>query len=545
MSGVPSGTTRSATDSPPKKRQCIHAAIKENPSSITNSTKDSKESTYVQGQDSHNNHDIEDVLKTSCTGTTKSNKITKNDKNMSSDDNTEEEEEQDIDVKPQTVTSTALHTGCILSNIARFLPIIDLIKSRGVNQLLNDEFAFGFVCNDFNLWFYYNNIYICNIIKKQYSDNSLQLFGLFYVQMMRMVNGRVSFGVLKREPANSKDKDETGLTKKYILTLVPLQTMKTDEGKDGEPAKSGEGKGTAESNEGADSLKIFEQTLQDNNYDLILTRFDDLLKLMKHYCYTPFKNELKNIVLAINENESDAKSNPPRKRKQTDGEKLVHAWEQVKDVEAVMLLLVFSTSIRGEFCLWNKFKLLIENGNVAAMNKLDIMIQDHIFQLFTLFLRGDMVHKYLDYIPTRDILKTLKYLIYPSEILKYKQDLENDNMFVLNDKNEEEFDLLNNPRYHPNQRIKYLKMLAKNQIFGNSLSDAMDDAKMRPLDHLLSSFTNFDEEWRLNKYQDLKVDDLKKRATYEVFKHFANMFFPCRYTPPCDPANFHVVGIVP
>lgn len=68
-----------------------------------------------------------------------SNKTKKNDKNIQNNDNTEEEE-QDIDVKPQTATSKALEMSCILSKIAQFLSIIELIKSRGVNQFLNDEF---------------------------------------------------------------------------------------------------------------------------------------------------------------------------------------------------------------------------------------------------------------------------------------------------------------------------------------------------------------------------------------------------------------------
>ena len=156
------------------------------------------------------------------------------------------------------------------------------------------------------------------------------------------------------------------------------------------------------------------------------------------------------------------------------------------------------------------------------------------FALFSVFLRYDLAINYVHH----DCLllqtaHTILYVIQPQLLLEYKRALVQDCMFVLTDKNEWEMDLLNNPRYHPNERIKFLKLLTNSTSFCLALMElpvfvyeAHTQASMaRTVDRLYNSFDNFRKDWMLDKYDDLKDNIEKQTEIHEEFKYYIQYLF--------------------
>ena len=101
-------------------------------------------------------------------------------------------------------------------------------------------------------------------------------------------------------------------------------------------------------------------------------------------------------------------------------------------------------------------------------------------------------------------------------------------MFVLNDdKDEWEFDLIRNPRFHPNERIKFLKMLTNSTLFCLGLVRLLIPAQGEPdismaqqVSRLYNSFDNFKNDWMLDEYIDLKDNIEKQKEIYDQFKYY-------------------------
>ena len=92
-----------------------------------------------------------------------------------------------------------------------------------------------------------------------------------------------------------------------------------------------------------------------------------------------------------------------------------------------------------------------------------------MFVMMALFLRSDLIQQFEHW---RDDVRwagcALKYLLHPSLLLEMKDELLK-SMIPLTDKDLFNFDLFNNPRYHPRNRVKFLSKLVFSTIFARSL----------------------------------------------------------------------------
>ena len=156
-----------------------------------------------------------------------------------------------------------------------------------------------------------------------------------------------------------------------------------------------------------------------------------------------------------------------------------------------------------------------------------------IFGMFGVFLRRDLA---INYIHHEKVFfygaETLAYVIQPQLLLKYKKSLIEDCMFVLDDKDEWEFNLLENARYHPNERIEFLKMLTNSTTFAQGflhhLHAETTHARIELIKiivRLIDSFHNFKNDWMLDEYQDLKGNNEKQKEIYQLFKYYIQFLF--------------------
>ena len=193
--------------------------------------------------------------------------------------------------------------------------------------------------------------------------------------------------------------------------------------------------------------------------------------------------------------------------------------------------LFSDSSLFGNFDVYEKYVKSL-NGNVLKIRE-SFSIMDGIFALFGVFLRDDLAKNYVhcDGMHT-EAEQTLAYVIQPWMFNKYKESLIKDCMFMIDKESEWEFDLINNPRYHPLKRIEYLKLLTNSTQFCKSLlrfcpsnTDAYRILLARTINRLYHSFDHFKEDWLLDKYSDLTGDINKQKEIHESFKYLIQFLF--------------------
>ena len=71
---------------------------------------------------------------------------------------------------------------CILLNIFKYLSFNEIIRNRRININFNNELYFKFKCNNFNIYFEYNNTFIKKIIENQICNN-IQSLPMWYFHL--------------------------------------------------------------------------------------------------------------------------------------------------------------------------------------------------------------------------------------------------------------------------------------------------------------------------------------------------------------------------
>ena len=497
-----------------------------------------------------------------------------------------EEEEEDIDVAvPNNVNhivqcrggnnqSKLFGIGAILSNIICHLPMSEIVKLRGINRLFNDELAFGFECNNFDILFNYKNKYIIDIINHQYCGTLKQLT-LFYLQSINLKKLGFAFKRIKLHEkeqdgneqitveettaqllpaANGRTvkimrKEKSGLTTIEIIKIAVDRTYLMKESgnhsnnfgicfneENGNCAINPFKSIYLETNLVNERLVTGEYCKNDTINTLLLSRF---------YKYKPLANKLSELMeldtefretMRISDDAIDGRLGYIW-RSITGATNLFSWYKTSTDVVRGRPALLSDSSLFGNFDVYEKYIKSL-NGDVLKIRE-SLSIMDGIFGLFGVFLRDDLAKDYVHYDgELAEAEQTLLYVIQPWMFNKYKELLIDDCMFVIDDdKTKWEFDLINNPRYHPLKRIEYLKLLTNSTQFCKSLlhycpntTDNYRYILTTAINRLYHSFDNFQQDWMLNKYSDLKGNINKQKEIHESFKYLIQFLFGiCEY----------------
>ena len=183
-------------------------------------------------------------------------------------------------------------------------------------------------------------------------------------------------------------------------------------------------------------------------------------------------------------------------------------------------------SIKGDFSLYEEFRNTLNKDDDIGNG-----LMAHVFGMISLFLRLDLIENFR----AKDFLcgsrDTLLYLLDPSLLTQLKDNLK-DGMIPLTLEDEFEFDLINNPRYHPRNRIKFLAKLAFSSRFalqilrGNIVEEKGLYMKLRELiNKMYNSFDFFCEKWQLSSYHDIGNDNEKQTNIYNDFKSIIQCIF--------------------
>ena len=472
----------------------------------------------------------------------------------------EEEEEEDFDVVGLNAKTRinkneldAFGIGNVLSNIVSHLSIVEIIKLRRVNKLFNSELAFGFECKHFNVYFNYKNKYIIDIINHQYCD-SLEHFTLFYLQSFNLKKSAFAFKRVSDKNTHTTKKEDcrkekSGLTHKYIF-CVSINNNEFPDDVQASPDFDFNVDFSIICDYGNVKMNPFKslhseiKTIKNNisKCDLYGNSTIDMLQLCRHYKFKPLQNTLKELM--INNGEFRNFVHCKERGSLADGwmsfiwdemglaEKLFSwFWDATKSLGGGKPAFFADSALFGHFDVYEEFIKSL-NGDVMKLRVFNLATHT-IFAMFGVFLRGDLA---LNYVHHEKVFfysaQTLAYVIQPQLLFKYKKSLIKNCMFVLNAKDEWEFDLLKNPRYHPNERIKFLQMLTNSTSFAQGLLHHVYIPRlhirvelMNTIVRLMNSFDDFTNDWMLDKYSDLKGNNKQQMQIYETFKYCIQFLF--------------------
>ena len=220
--------------------------------------------------------------------------------------------------------------------------------------------------------------------------------------------------------------------------------------------------------------------------------------------------------------------------------------------------LLTNLAFKGDFSLYQNFIKTLSDTHFATWN--DIWNEQHplgfrggfleiMFSLITAFLRLDLADNYR--YPgghMYDTFHVLFCLLRPSLLIDIKKDLLK-SMIPLSKKDLYNFDLYNNPRYHPRNRIKFLSKLVFSTTFTfsflrkdiNTHYDNNNYPQLREyIDQLYNQFDYFKKMWHLSEYCDLHDNEEAQREIHSDFRKsiqtlmcFCDFyFFDRRYSEP-------------
>ena len=192
--------------------------------------------------------------------------------------------------------------------------------------------------------------------------------------------------------------------------------------------------------------------------------------------------------------------------------------------------LLRDLAAKGDFSIYEEFQASIGDNNAGSG------IMYHMFPLISLFLRLDLAETFRAKDFVCGARETLLYLVDPSLLTQLRDNLK-DAMIPLTVEDEFEFDLINNRRYHPRNRIKFLSKLAFSAEFAfwnlriNLVQEKVIYLQLRKLiNKMYHSFEYFCVKWQLAMYQDIENNEEEQRTIHNNFKSIIQCIFGmCEY----------------
>ena len=158
--------------------------------------------------------------------------------------------------------------------------------------------------------------------------------------------------------------------------------------------------------------------------------------------------------------------------------------------------LLADLCIKGDFSIYEEFRSTLNKDDNTGDG-----LMAHMFAMIALFMRLDLAENFREKDLVAGAGETLLYLLDPSLLTQLKDNLQ-EAMIPFTNEDEFEFDLINNPRYHPKNRIKFLAKLVFSTEFSYLNSTCRGTSKYSRLRRLISdlydSFDIFRNKWNFD-----------------------------------------------
>lgn len=195
--------------------------------------------------------------------------------------------------------------------------------------------------------------------------------------------------------------------------------------------------------------------------------------------------------------------------------------------------LFAALSCKGDFNHYTQFqntqKTTVMQDGINRLRECDLAMRGQL-GVISLFLRSDLLKTFNHHNTIVEIVEMCLCLIDPGYYLKnFKSILVNHLFIPLSADNLKEFDIINNPRYFPENRLKFLRDLCFCSVFLQSFvncgKNITDDKEMvlyldlhKVMTIMYNNFEQFVLKWRLNEYTHLQNNIWKQTRLFYQFK---------------------------
>ena len=184
-------------------------------------------------------------------------------------------------------------------------------------------------------------------------------------------------------------------------------------------------------------------------------------------------------------------------------------------------------SLKGDFKVYQDFLKYVCHNNGDKIKDCGITL-DCMVGMLCLFMRQDLIENYIYHNQVRGRIATPMwslYLLLKPDMLRIHKERLLSQGISFNDHDLFEFDLINNQRYHPIQRLKLLKKLCFCSEIGVSLgthigpdTEGAYSTLRQQIIKLYEDFSYFQCEWHLTEYNDLRNDTDEQHKLHCDFK---------------------------
>ena len=420
----------------------------------------------------------------------------------------------------------------LLIDILQFLHIYKIIEIRRINYIFDNISKFTFSIDDNILYFDYVNVFIKTILERDICDN-IQSLGIWYIQTINLARNISNWIPQISNTTANGNKPQ------------PIAQIAQNDDLEEEQRHNPNYQKTLDIN----NCKILEtlycqikninektnakQFMRNNVIgDLLLGNLYGIIPLTNKLLFLLDKNESFQSDICFERFTPLEKTNgcyivPPQMVLITDMIGIPGSWLRFDLPVDGYVAFFFYTAMKGNFSLYSNYLRNVCSNDGEKISKCGLSLHG-IFGLICLFLRDDLMDDYVHYGTRRGLcdetIRSMIYLVEPKNILIYKESLKNRGV-PMNKDDEFEFDLINNPRYNPYNRVMMLRKLCFSSNFGISwqwiLCTAFKDMYVRLRKFLLDLYYNFDffqSEWHLNEYDDFRNDISKQKELYSEFK---------------------------
>ena len=459
--------------------------------------------------------------------------------------------------KKNSIIKSILSIAPLFGYVCSYLDIWQIIRMRRINKEFEKLLYFKFICNNNNIYFEYNSILMVNNVLKHQICQDLKNLALFYFQFCNFYAREIFFTESKRSKKekilNECDFVRRANMKWQYITTVQFSKKEAkwlenvDSLLSGINYKNGccDCQVIASVYCAMSHLTGFEanETFDDD----LRFRLMDIMTIASFYGIIPIAAELDrlfgNSKVFINDIQNFVPKNAIKVKNKAQynfPNKLLHLWRRMGIIGSC-----FSSYTRTTANLSGKPSFLTDlaaKGNFRYfeefVTKRDFKfkesgtVMEGILALICAFLRVDLLKKY-KYCNCWDICGAKEHtcillLSNPKYLIDLKNGLMNA-MIPFNENDLFEFDIINNKRYSPQNRVKMIAKLCFSSQFALYLHGQwlriQHESKISKFEllrseliRLYNNFDDFCETWRLEEYNEFKNNDNKQKELHNEFR---------------------------
>ena len=434
-----------------------------------------------------------------------------------------------------------LNTQQLLVQICQFLHFADISRMKGVNKYVNNELFFEIVVSKGNVYYECKNYLVLDIIENQICDNLQDLVMWYFLTWNSIQNLGVFFNFRQKDALLSQ-------SQRYLLSLNFCRLNGVDDMYNEEkcslnmdyPTQSGK----------CHAFQLLGTLLKrhKSHFEIFLgvSIFTPMI-LSTFFNIKPLVKELESCLIKNSNQLEGCHIRKPFTCLEWmfaasgdigvpfGGTNRFHFGITDHPSTGGNFSIISQLACQGSF---KHYKLLSSN---LAKDKLSecYNLMNGMLATFALFLKLDLLDTFI--LPQSGNAKKDLELQMPEKVLlfsinsQYLMELKSKiTSMATPTKNRpanEEFDLINNKRYFPENRIKFLIKLAFSSQFAVLLANMArlnSGATSKMCNMVTKLYHNYDyfvQCWELNKYQHLKNDITKQENVHEQFRSIMEIFF--------------------